>query len=247
LQREGVDLSCVERLQAPTTLSLVALDAQGVPDYAFYGQGAADRQLSLQTLERLPAQRRVLQLGSYAMVVRPVAEVLAALVERELARGEQAALIAYDPNVRLNVEPDLARWRSVLQWMCRRAHVLKISDEDLERLHPQLDADAFARQALDAGVGLVVVTRGALGALGYTRAGQVEAQPLAVQVVDTVGAGDTFQAALLTWLAEQDLLRPPQVATLDGQALQALLAFATRAAALTCGRRGADLPRRHEL
>jgi fructokinase len=75
----------------------------------------------------------------------------------------------------------------------------------------------------------------------------VQAAPIAVDVVDTVGAGDTFQAAMLAWLAEHDRLSIDGVATLDTEALQALLAFATRAAAITCSRRGADLPRRHEL
>jgi fructokinase len=75
----------------------------------------------------------------------------------------------------------------------------------------------------------------------------VVAAPVQVEVVDTVGAGDTFQAALLTWLAEHGRLSPAGVAALDAVALEAMLGFATRAAAITCSRRGADLPRRHEL
>jgi fructokinase len=75
----------------------------------------------------------------------------------------------------------------------------------------------------------------------------VQAQPVPVHVVDTVGAGDTFQAALLTWLAEQQCLSIDGLAGLDGTALQSMLGFASRAAAITCSRRGADLPRRGEL
>jgi fructokinase len=92
-----------------------------------------------------------------------------------------------------------------------------------------------------------VITRGALGALAWTTQHHVAAEPVAVQVVDTVGAGDTFAAALLTTLAERGLLSRTALASLPLDALQAVLAFAARAAALTCGRRGADLPRRAEL
>lgn len=243
LAAEGVDTAWVHRSDAPSTLSLVGLDAQGVPSYAFYGAGAADRELDAQALAALPSRWRAIHLGSYATVVAPIAATLRALVDRERER----ALIAYDPNVRLNVEPDLAVWRATLAAMQSRAHLLKISDEDLALLQPGMTPEAFAREALAAGVRLVVVTRGGRGALGWTAARHAAAAPVPVSVVDTVGAGDTFQAALLTWLAEQGRLSPDGLAALDADALQALLGFATRAAAITCSRRGADMPRRAEL
>lgn len=247
LRDEGVDLSCVERVDAPTTLSLVGVDARGVPDYAFYGAGGADRQLSTAALDWLPAARRVIQLGSYAMVVEPIASTLCELVERERARAEAGCLLAYDPNVRLNVEPDLDRWRSRLAWMLPRTHLLKISDEDLGLLFPGRPAQDFAAEALAGAVGLVVVTRGGEGAIGFAGSQVVESPPVRVDVVDTVGAGDTFQAALLTWLAEHDRLDAASVARLPHAAIAELLRFASQAAAITCSRRGADLPRRDEL
>ena len=91
------------------------------------------------------------------------------------------------------------------------------------------------------------MTRGGDGAIGFTRRDTVAMPPAAVTVVDTVGAGDTFQAALLTWLAETDRLSPAAIGAVDGAALHDALGFAARAAAITCGRRGADLPRRAEL
>ena len=242
LADEGISTACTVRLDAPTTLGLVGLDARGVPSYAFYGDGAADRQLPASALAQVPAAR-AFQFGSYAMVVEPVAGTQRALVEREHRRS----VIAYDPNVRLNVEPDLQRWRDTLQWMLPRTHLLKVSDEDLDRLYPGADAGTLAAQWLQAGVALVVVTRGAQGAWAWAARGHVAAEPVAVPVIDTVGAGDTFQAAMLTALAERSLLDTASLRTLAADTLREVLQFAARAAAITCSRRGADLPRRAEL
>ena len=242
LQTEGVGADCTLRVDAPATLGLVGLDARGVPSYAFYGEGAADRQLPLSALDRVPAAEAY-HFGSYAMVVEPVAATQRALVERECRRST----IAYDPNIRLTVEPDLQRWHETLQWMLPRTHILKVSDEDLGLLYPGRDPATLAAQWLAAGVALVVVTRGRAGAWAWTAAQHVAAAPVAVEVIDTVGAGDTFQAALLTALAERSQLAPSALRRLSLADLQAALQFATRAAAITCSRRGANLPRRVEL
>ena len=243
LDAEGVDTRAVVRLDAPTTLSLIGLDAQGVPSYAFYGEGCADRLLHAADLARVPPTVSVVNVGSYATVVEPIASTLRALVERERGR----ALIAFDPNIRLNVEPDLARWRAQLAWMLPRVDLLKISDEDLELLQPGTAPADFAADALAHGAKAVVVTRGALGALGWTALASATILSVPVNVVDTVGAGDTFQAALLTWLAEHGALNATALAALAPAALRDALAFAARAAAITCSRRGADMPRRSEL
>jgi fructokinase len=243
LREEGVDLSLAPPTTAPTTLSLVGVDPAGLPSYAFYGEGCADRALNPDILERWPADVDAIHLGSYAAVVGQTAKTLRLLVERERHRS----LIAYDPNVRLNVQPDLQVWRDQLQWMLPRAHVLKVSEEDLGLLYPGQAWEPWADQAVQAGVRLVVVTRGEHGAYARTASVSLQVPPVAVQVVDTVGAGDTFQAAMLAGLAEQGRLSAAGLQGLDAPALQALLGFAAQAAAKTCGRRGADLPHRPEL
>lgn len=245
LQQEGVDTTAVSRVAAPTTLGLVGLNAQGVADYAFYGEGAADRQLHPADLVRVPAAAAY-HFGSYAMVVEPVGGTLRALA-RQLRQQQPEALLSYDINVRLNVEPDLARWHAALAEMLPCTHILKLSDEDLHHLHPGADPAALASQWLAQGVALVVLTRGAAGATAYTAAGPVHVAPVATAVVDTVGAGDTFHAALLAALAERGALAAPAVTALRPVDWQPLLQFAAQAAALTCSRRGADLPRRAEL
>lgn len=243
LRDEGVGTALVARSDAPTTLSVVSVGHTGVPRYAFHGHGAADRQITLDALPVLAPDVSVLQFGSYAMVVEPIGSSLRALAAREHA----TRLIAYDPNVRLNVEPDVQRWLPVVQEMVGLAHVVKVSDEDLGLLYPDESPAQIAQRWLTLGARLVVVTRGATGCEAWTRRGHAAAPALLVDVVDTVGAGDTFQAAMLTWLDEHDAVAPSAIDRLELSDVAALLRFASRAASITCSRRGADMPRRAEL
>ena len=243
LRDDGVGTQLLVRTPAPTTLGVVSVDALGIPSYAFHNHGTADRVLVPGEMPRLPDDIRALQFGSYSMVIEPTGSTLRALAAQE--RGNR--LLAYDPNVRLNVEPDIGRWRTVVDEMVRLVHVVKVSDEDLGLLHPDRSPAQVARAWLELGPELVVVTRGATGSEAWTRRGHASAPSRLVEVVDTVGAGDTFQAALLTWLAENDALAPGQAASLDLARVQAMLQFGARAASVTCSRRGADLPRRNEL
>jgi len=243
LTAEGVNVSCVQRLAAPTTLSLVAIDAAGVPEYAFYGSGTADRQLSLEALDSLPATTHTIHVGSYATVALPVADTLEVLIERE----HRKRLISYDPNVRLNVEPNLEYWRTKFEWMLTRTHLLKVSVEDAELLYPGIPMEQLGSLWRDAGVAVVIVTRGEKGATGWCVGGSVDIPAAPATIVDTVGAGDSFQSSLLTWFAERELLNPLQLRKLEVRELKEAMHFAATAAALTCSRRGADLPQRAEL
>jgi fructokinase len=243
LIEEGVDERTVQRTGAKTTLSLVGLDSKGVPSYAFHGEQGADRQLSADVIERIPTDVHAIHFGSYATVVEPVGSTQRAIVEHM----RDTALITYDPNVRLNVVPDIEAWREHLAWMLPRADLLKVSEEDLGLLMPGVMMADFASQAIGEGVKLVVVTRGGEGSIAFGAEGSAESLPVPVKVVDTVGAGDTFQAALLTWLSEQGRLSAEGLATLSARELEAALHFAGTAAAIVCGRRGADMPRRGEL
>jgi fructokinase len=243
LRREGVNTSLVLRYRAPTTLSLVGHDAAGQPAYAFLGEKAADRALGAGDLPPLPDEARVIAVGSFALVVEPVGTAIRTIIRRESARR----LMACDVNVRPSIEPDPARWRGWLADMLPHLHLLKMSDEDLGWLYPGADEAALVAQWLAEGPALVAITRGKDGATLVNRAGRADIAAVPVSVVDTVGAGDTFQAALLAGLARRDALTPAALAELDRASLQELGATAVAAAAITCSRRGADLPRAPEL
>jgi fructokinase len=243
LAAEGVDLGAVVRVDAPTTLGLVGLDAAGVAAYAFYGNDAADRLLGIDALDLLPPAPKAIHLGSFSTVVGETARTLDALVDR--ARGR--TLLSFDANVRTTVEPDVQRWRQVLDGMLGRVDVVKVSTEDLDVLRAGQSLDRFAAEAIGRGASLVVVTNGSAGASAWTARCHAAAMAPTVDVLDTVGAGDSFHAALLAHLSRTGATSRAAIASFDDDALARALQFAVRAAAITCTRRGADLPRAADL
>jgi fructokinase len=243
MDKEGVGLAKAVRSAQPTALSIVALTADGVPDYAFYPEFPAYRAITEADLPTLGVDTQIIHMGSIATALEPVGSALAALAERECGRR----LIAYDPNVRHTVEPDLDVWRRTFERLTASAHLTKVSAEDLALLYPGLSQGDAAKVLLATGVRLVVITRGAEGATGWTRTIEAASTARPVHVVDTVGAGDSYQSALLAGLAEMGRTTPEALDALDDDALTRLLDFAGQAAALTCGRRGADLPRRADI
>lgn len=244
LRQDDVATNYLVRSGRRTTLSLVGVDAAGQPAYMFYGLGSADCNLNTEDLPIIGPEVAGLHFGSYSLVVQPVADAFLTLLDRA---GDR--FISVDPNVRPTVEPDLDIWRMRVRDYAARAHLLKISTEDMATLYPGTAAEKLAADWIDGGTGLVVVTGGGDSVRGWTRSGiEVALVPPRVDVIDTVGAGDTFQAALLARLAQTGGPGPiSAIADLDERSLRELLDFASRAAAVTCGRQGADLPKLADL
>jgi fructokinase len=240
LAREQVSLDYIVDKARPTTLALVALDPDGVPQYSFYGNGCADRALEHEDQPTLGDDIGGLHLGSYTLVVEPTASSFLALARQ--AQGTR--VISLDPNVRPTVEPDMQVWRERLDVWRALADVVKVSDEDLALLYPGRDAHEIARAWLQGPTRLLVVTRGASGALGYCAQGCVEISAPKVAVVDTVGAGDSFQSALLAQLPDHASLLAASASLAQ---LERVLNRAAQAAAITCSRPGADPPHAHEM
>jgi fructokinase len=240
LVREGVDDRFLVRTDRLSTISMVATDDHGQPSYAFHGEGAADRSLALADLPtKLPPEVQALTFGSYTMAVEPVGSAFAALAERECGRR----VISVDPNLRPAVVGDMARWAVAAERFYRTATIIKASDEDVRAAWGgRVSIAEAAHHWLNCGARLVVVTEGAKGATAFCAAGHVSMPAHAVVVRDTVGAGDTFHAALLAQLAKTDRLSPDAIAELDLSAIRDLLGYAMAAAAVTVARDGADLP-----
>lgn len=244
LQEEGVRADYLVDFAAPTTLAMVAVGANGSPHYSFRGEGCADRQLKPEHLPELGVEVRGLHIGSFSLVVQPIADTLLTLVQRESGKR----LISLDPNVRLNPEPNIDLWRSRIATLVELADLIKVSDEDLSLLYPEQDPQRVIEGWLQQRCQLVFLTRGGEGATVFSKAhGSWSVPASSVTIADTVGAGDTFQAALITWLTEHGLDSVEGVQSLDRDHIDGMLKFAVQAAALTCSKVGPDLPYRHQL
>jgi fructokinase len=243
IEASGVGTDCAVRCTRPTALSVVDLGEDGVPDYAFYGDAPAYAAVEVADLPPPSPAVQAIHVGSIAMVKDPAATSLLALVRRDRAR----CLVSYDINVRPSIEPDLDIWRRRVEELSDLVHVMKVSSEDLDVLYPGVSPADIAERWLARGARLVVVTHGPDGAQAWTQACVATVAGQSVELADTVGAGDSFQAALLAGLAESGHLSAAGLDALDSEGLTSLLRFATQAAAVTCSRRGADLPRREEL
>lgn len=243
LGAEGVDTGYLSRKDATTTLAMVSLAADGSASYQFYGQGAADRMVTEADLPEVgPLSAAVF--GCFSLLTQPTGDSFLTFARRVAEAGR---LVVLDPNIRISVVSDPAVWRDRVAAFASKAALVKVSEEDIGHLYPGEGLQDAARRWLDAGAAAVVVTRGADGVMMVRRDGTVEIPAEKVDVVDTVGAGDSFLAAILTQLTETGLATRDGLATMSDEAARAALGFAARAAAITCSRRGADLPRRSEL
>ena len=214
-----------------TSIATARLDEHGAASYCF------DLRWTLGP-RALPAGATALHVGSLGTALRPGRDSVVDLVARARRGG---MLVTFDPNSRPTLTPDAGQaWDDVLE-VAASADVVKLSDEDLEFLQPGASFGEVAERLLGGRTQLVVVTSGGTGAFAATPGGTVEVVSRPVDVVDTVGAGDSFMAALLAVVAEHGVDR------LDEHRLRGYLDAAHQAAAVTVSRRGADPPRRDEL
>ena len=242
LEREGVTTDHIASKALPTTLSFIQKDDEGIPDYAFYGNGAADRAVLAEDLP-IDATFTGIHAGSYSIVTPPTSESLLSLIEKH----SRKCLISLDPNVRLNVEPNKDIWRERVALIAKHADLLKISDEDFEHLYPETAFEDKVAEWLGLGISLVVLTKGGDGAQLWSQTDTATVPTPKIVVADTVGAGDTFQTSLIDQLLTMREASSDWAAQLNAQKLQQIGEFAAAAAAITCSRQGADLPNREEI
>lgn len=241
LEQDGVDLGCVVRTEDPTTLALAEVDHEGVARYRFYERGTAAPGLTAETaLGIVPDDLRFVHVGTLGLALEPIATALEAVVERFADR----ALIAVDPNCRPWVVDDHDAYQARMRRVLTHAHVLKVSEEDLAYLEPELPVVEGVRALLDHGPTVGLLTRGPSGAVVITRTAEVAVPAPRAKVVDTIGAGDAFGGGFLGWWSEQGL-GVDALAKID--TVVEATRFACLVAARTCSRPGASPPYRHEL
>ncbi|MCW0216278.1 MAG: carbohydrate kinase [Pseudonocardia sp.] len=248
LRDNGVDLSHVVRAREASSLALVEVAQDGQATYDFRISGTADWQWTPDELAGAVDPTVVaVHSGSLALTTEPGATVLREL----LAKAAGTATISYDPNCRPLLMGDPADVLAGVHELLGTVDVLKVSDEDLRWLLPHTPPGKVVEDWLSRGPSLVVVTLGAKGVLAGTATGIRTSLPgRQVEVIDTVGAGDSFTAALLAGLYTRGLLGPEAreaLRDIDAVLLDEVLEECVAAAAITCSRRGANPPTTSEL
>ena len=239
LAASGVRLVDGSVTQERTSTARAVLDAAGVATYRF------DIDWRLEAAPDVTAFD-ALHTGSIAAILLPGGDDVVRLVEQ--AAGN--VVVTYDPNARPTLMGDPAATRARMERIIALADVVKVSDEDIAWLAPGEDPVEVAAAWQRTGPGIVVVTRGGEGAVAVTGSGRVDVAAPPVDVVDTVGAGDSFMAALLDHLGGAGLLgagRRAAIAAMPAEQVEAMLRHAVRVAAITCSRAGANPPTRAEL
>jgi fructokinase len=238
LLADGVNLDLALASNKPTCTATVSLDAAGGASYEFLIDGTATFDFNSSWLpDPYRYQPQVLHIGTLVTVIEPGAS---ALYDWAMQVAELAPIV-FDPNIRPSVQPDRDLYEAVVEKWAALSAVIKVSDDDLAWLFPGQSIDDVANRWINDGVFLVVVTRGANGLVGYTADGRVEVPGVKVDVVDTVGAGDTVGAIVVEAMLAHGLVE------LRGDILRSVLARAAAAAAITCSRKGAQPPYKHEL
>lgn len=244
LRHEGVADLFLRRSAATTALAIVRPDATGSPSYSFLGLEDATYGPAVGALERSPIQVRGIHVGSIAIALPRSAHLLLDLV----SRAAEKTFVSLDPNIRLSIIPDVAIWHDAVEKIRVVANIVKISEEDIAALYGDIDPAKICTGWLNDRTALVILTRGANGAsLFSSSAGRIDVPAMPTNVADTVGAGDSFMAALLSMLRRYDLLSSRALASLDANRLCALGEFASLAASVTCSRRGPVLPTYAEM
>jgi fructokinase len=238
LLADGVKLDLSLASDKPTCTATVSLDAAGVASYEFLIDGTATFDFAASWLpDPYRYQPQVLHIGTLVTMIEPGAS---ALYDWAMQVAELAPIV-FDPNIRPSVQPDHDLYEAAVEKWAALSAVIKVSDDDLAWLFPGQAIEEVANRWINDGAFLVVVTQGVNGLMGYTSEGRVEVPGVKVDVVDTVGAGDTVGAIVVEAMLTHGLV------ALRGDILRGVLTRAAAAAAITCSRKGAQPPFKHEL
>jgi fructokinase len=239
LKASHVDVSHLVLSDRPTTLAFVRL-VGGHATYDFYDENSAGRMITAQDMPTLSNEVSALYFGGISLACEPGADAYADL----LTGATEGRAVMIDPNIRPGFIKDIERYRQRLDRMLALSDIVKVSDEDLNWLNPAtMSLHDKVREILRKGPSVVILTRGGEGATGYLANGdEVQVPAVKAEMVDTVGAGDTFNAGVLAKLSELGQLEKDALAKLEPEVLAEALAYGARVAAVTVSRAGANPP-----
>ena len=245
LEEAGVTTLLSTRVSQYTTLAVVNFDDHHNARYGFYRSADGAIQAT-SAIAALPEKLELYQIGGFCPIKPNEAAVWLEIVAAAIARG---ATISIDPNVRPSLVDDFDGYKARLSAFLDLAHVVKVSEEDLAALDGAKTIEQHAVDLLGrANCELVVVTLGDQGSRAFTAAGTATAAIYSPPVFgDTVGAGDSLMAGILSWLSERGLLTPGKLDGLDDAALSEMLGFGAVVAGINCGRKGCKPPTRAEV
>ncbi len=246
LEASKVDLSASIAAGEPATLAIARLAEDGSASYEFYVNGTADWQWTAEELAPLVAGEGedapvAIHTGTLALALQPSG----AVIEQLLAAARSHLTVSIDPNLRTALVP-VEEYRARISGWAKLSDIVRLSEDDLVQLWPDASPEQAAEILHADGVVLAIVSLGADGAFASRRGDAVRVPVAGKTVVDTVGAGDSFHGGLLHYLGQTGHLGGRlESLTVDG--LREALEFASRVAAITVSRAGANPPWAHEL
>ena len=235
---DGVGLTFTPEHKLPTCLAIVSITIDGGATYEFKIDGTATFAFEIETLpDPNTFNPDAIYIGTLVTIIEPGAKILKDWIEK----SKDCAPIIYDPNIRSAVISDRSRYQEVVKDWVALSNVVKASEDDLTWLYPDIEPLEIAHMWVKQGVKLVVITKGENGIIGVTENQEIYIPGVKVDVIDTVGAGDTVGAVLVEAIVEFGLNK------LTNELLSHTLHRAALAASITCSRSGANPPTKAEL
>jgi len=245
LENNSVGTDLILRTDENTTLSFVQKQEDGQAKYAFFANNTADRNLPKEELNKItiPKETKILHFGSISLSMEPCGSSISEF----LLNLSTDLMLSFDPNIRPSLVPDKEKYMNRFKKLCSISSVIKLSDEDLLWLYPELDTEKAVSLLLKSGVSLIALTTGKTGAQLINRENRVSSPLFDLPVADTIGAGDTFHGAMLSYLYSKNWINGEVLNNLTKEQLRNIGDYANKAAGINCSRSGANPPTKLEM
>ncbi|MCF6334853.1 MAG: carbohydrate kinase [Spirochaetales bacterium] len=245
LKKNSVGTDLIQRTKDKTTLSFVQKQTDGQAEYAFFANSTADRNWNMEDLKsvRLPEEAKIIHFGSISLSQEPCGSSITDF----LKNNHKGLLLSFDPNIRPSLVEDRDKFMKRFKELCRISTIVKLSDEDLEWLYPSLTTDNAVKNILESGVSLIALTTGKKGALLINKNNRLSSPLFDLPVADTIGAGDTFHGALLSYLYKKNWIDRNTLNSRTEEQLLTIGNYANKAAGINCSRSGANPPTKLEM